>query len=113
MAHYLQVVPGRILEGEAGITIASEVLATDPKGKVRVVTVSIGAVRDIPWEARSRYGSWSAIHMEFTGSTFADSKPSFVEVRKHFDEALNLRIDNWTAPQIGHSQIHIEPLEKK
>jgi hypothetical protein len=68
---------------------------------------------DQAWEARSRYGSWSAIHMEFPGSTFADSKPSVVEVKKLFGEALNLRIDNWMAPHIGHAQIQIEPLDKK
>jgi hypothetical protein len=51
--------------------------------------------------------------MEFPGSTFANSKPSFVEVKKLFDEALNSRIDNWMVPQIGHSQIQIEPPDKK
>jgi hypothetical protein len=68
---------------------------------------------DQAWEVRSRYSSWSAIHMEIPGSTFADSKPSFVEVKKLFGEALNLRIRNRITPQIGHSQIQIEPLGKK
>jgi hypothetical protein len=39
LAHYLQDVPGRVLEEESGITIAYEVLASYPKGKVRAVTV--------------------------------------------------------------------------